>query len=280
MTDPAATNPVREFLSGAGVLLHGLRLWGTSPRLMLLGAIPALIVGAVVLTAIVALAIASPALIEMWTPFVDGWGETARTLVRGAAAVALVAVATIVLVYVFAALTLAVGDPFYEKIWLSVEARLGDAPPADDRPFWTAMARGIGDSLRLLVRAVGIGVLLFVGGLIPVVGQTVVPVLGAALGGWTIAIELTGRAFDARGHTLADRRRMLAQQRFRTLGFGVVAYLLLLVPVVAVIVMPAATAAATVLARGALERAAGGPKAVADPGLPGDTDVVRPGERA
>ena len=38
--DPA----VRRFLSGVGLLGSGLRLWITDPRLMLTGAVPALIV--------------------------------------------------------------------------------------------------------------------------------------------------------------------------------------------------------------------------------------------
>ena len=93
------------------------------------------------------------------------------------------------------------------------------------------------------------GVLLFVGGFVPVVGQTVVPVVGALVGGWFLAVELTGYAFDARGRSLAERRRGLAVNRARTLGLGTATYLLFFVPLGAVLVMPAAVAAATLLAR-------------------------------
>jgi CysZ protein len=77
-------------------------------------------------------------------------------------------------------------------------------------------------------------------------------VLGALFGGWFLALELTGFAFDARGLSLGEQRRMLRRSRSTTLGFGVVTYLLFLIPLVAVIAMPAAVAGATMLARNAL----------------------------
>ena len=92
-------------------------------------------------------------------------------------------------------------------------------------------------------------------GFIPVLGQTVVLVLGALVGGWFLTLELTGFAFQARGLVLRDRRRALGARRARTLGFGVLTYLLFLVPFGAVIVMPAAVAGATLLSRDALAAA-------------------------
>jgi len=99
---------------------------------------------------------------------------------------------------------------------------------------------------------VGVSILLFALGLIPVVGQILAPVLGAFLGGWFLTLELTGYAFDARGLRLRDRRRLLGARRSRTLGFGVATYLLFLVPFAVVFVMPAAVAGATLLARDAV----------------------------
>jgi CysZ protein len=241
---------IRNFFAGVGFLGKGFRAYATSPRLMWLGVLPALIVGIAFASAIVLLAVNLDAIVGLVTLFARG--SELEPLVRIVAGLAIVAVSVIVLVYTYAATTLAVGDIFYERIWKAIESQLGDAPAEDRQGVWLALARGIGNGLRLLLLTVLASLLLFVLGLIPVVGQTLVPVLGAFVGGWFLTLELTGYAFDARGLRLRDRRRLLGARRSRTLGFGVATYLLFLVPFAALIVMPAAVAGATLLARDAL----------------------------
>lgn len=252
---------IAEFFGGVGLLGRGLRLWASSPRLMLLGAVPALVVGAVSVAAVVGSGLAADDLARAATPFADDWPGWSRTLVRVGGALAVVALAALLAVVAFTTVTLIVGDPFYERIRRRVEELEGDAPTDVDHGFWHGLARGTGDALRLLAATVGIGSLLFVGGFVPVLGQTVVPVLGALTGGWFLAVELTGYAFDARGRSLTERRRALAVNRARTLGLGTATYLSFFVPFGAVLVMPAAVAAATLLAREAT-----GPGAGADAG--------------
>lgn len=245
---PADVGALRRFGAGVGFLGRGLALWVRSPRLMLLGAIPALTVGAVYTTLLVLFALHLPEITAWLTPFAAGWDDTFRVAIRIVAGIAVSGLVLLVALFSYTAITLAVGDPFYERIWRSVEERQGGAPEGD-QPFWASLRRGIRDGLRLLVVSIAIGLALFAAGFIPVVGQTVVPVAGALAGGWFLAVELTGFAFDARGFSLADRRRMLAGNRAGTLGFGVATYLVFLVPLGAVVVMPAAVAGATLLGR-------------------------------
>ncbi|MFB2599758.1 EI24 domain-containing protein [Herbiconiux sp. P17] len=243
---------IREFFGGVAVLGRGLGLWATRPKLMLVGALPALIVAVVYLAGIVVLAVFSPDLAAWVTPFAEGWVEPWRTITRVSAAIALVGVGILLVVFTFTAITLAVGDPFYERIWRETEETLGNAPVEPSGRFWRLLARGIGAGLRILALTIVIGVLLFVVGLVPFAGQIAVPVLAGLFGGWVLALELTGFAFDARELRLRDRRRMLGARRARTLGFGVATYLLFLIPLGAVFAMPAAVAGATVLAREAI----------------------------
>jgi len=91
-------------------------------------------------------------------------------------------------------------------------------------------------------------------GLIPLVGGILGPVFGVLLSGRVLARELTGRAFDARDLSPADRAALFRGSRARVLGFGAATQLCFLVPGGAVAVMPAAVAGATVLARSLLER--------------------------
>lgn len=92
----------------------------------------------------------------------------------------------------------------------------------------------------------------FLAGFLPAVGQTVVPVLGALVGGWFLAVELVGVPFTRRGLRLPDRRRALRAHRPAALGFGTAVFCCFLVPGGAVLVMPAAVAGGTLLARRAL----------------------------
>ncbi|WP_440710393.1 EI24 domain-containing protein [Herbiconiux sp. YIM B11900] len=243
---------VRELLGGAGLFWRGVRMWGTRPRLMLLGALPALIVAAVYAAGLIVLAVNSPGLADWATPFADGWDEPWRSIVRVSAALALVAAGVLLVVFTFTAITLAVGDAFYERIWRATEESLGRAPGEPAGGFWRLLLRGIGTGLRILVLTLGVALLLFVVGLIPLAGPILSPVLAAVFGGWVLALELTGFAFDARGLSLRDRRRMLGARRARTLGFGILCYLTFLIPLGAVLAMPSAVVGATLLARDAI----------------------------
>ena len=245
----ARPSAFREFFAGVGILGQGLRVWVTAPRLMLLGIIPAIIVAAVILTALVLLAMNVENLAAWATPFADDWDPTLGAAFRILVIVAFLILAIQLVVYTFTAVTLGVGDAFYEKIWRHVEQGLGDAPSEPQLGFWRSVGRGLGDALRLLVPSVLLGILLFLLGLIPVIGQVSAAVLGAFVGGWFLTIELTTRAFEARGFTLSQRRRMLGSRRAMTLGFGVATWLLFLVPLGAIVVMPAAVAGATMLSR-------------------------------
>jgi CysZ protein len=253
VTAAARSGTVRQFFSGVRLLGRGLGMWATSPRLMFLGAIPALIVAIGYAVLLVLFFLQLDTLVNWITPFADDWETTWQTAVRLAAGAALVALAVLLVVLTFTAITLTVGDPFYERIWRDVEERLGDAPPESDEPFWRSIPRGIGNGLRLLLLTASVGIPLFFLAFVPVIGQIAAPALGALFGGWFLAVELTGFSFDARRMSLRDRRRALGVRRPTALGFGVATYLLFLIPFGAVLVMPAAVAGATLLSRSALE---------------------------
>jgi CysZ protein len=65
-----------------------------------------------------------------------------------------------------------------------------------------------------------------------------------------LGLELLGPAFERRGLVrLADRRAAMRRRRARTLGFAIPTLLLLTIPFLAILVLPAATAGGTMLAR-------------------------------
>jgi CysZ protein len=253
-TDPADRSLplgwVRQFFTGAGLLARGLGMYARSPGLLALGLIPAVISAALFLTAFGTLLYFVSDLADALTGFADDWSSAWRDVVQFLAAAGIVGLAAVLTVLLFTAVTLLIGDPFYEKISETVDDRCGGVPGgAVDVSFWQSLRRNLVDSLRLVALSALVGVPLFAAGFIPLVGQTVVPVVGATVAGWWLALELVGVPFARRGMRLADRRRALGAHRPLALGFGVAVFLCFLIPLGAVLVMPAAVAGATLLTR-------------------------------
>lgn len=247
---------LREFLAGVKLFGEGFKIMRRNKRLWLLGAVPALITTVLFVTGIVVFGYWVGDVVAWVTPFADDWSERAREITRTIATIALLIILVVVGVVAFTAVTLLIGGPFYEYISEKIEDQLVGTPP-DYHASWLRMfLRGLRDSILLVSLSLFFTVPLFCLGFVPVIGQTVIPVLAACVGGWILSLELVGVPFHRRGRRLGDRHRALRTRRALTLGFGVPAYLVCAIPVVAVFVMPAAFAGGTLLAREVLSGAA------------------------
>lgn len=238
-----------DLLAGARLLLRGFGTWAKDPGLMALGAVPALIVGAAMLALVVVVALHVEGWAVALSPWAAAWHDLWSGAVRFAIALGILVGTVVLCVLSFAAITLAVGEPFYERIRQRVDERLGAAPEAPERGFWAGLGSGLRDALVLLLMAAGTALVVLVAGLVPLIGTALGLVLGAVLGGRALSRELTGLAGEARGLTLAERRALLASRPWRSLGFGIAAYLVLLVPGLAVVATPVAIVGATLLVR-------------------------------
>ena len=241
--------PVRrgggEFVRGAGLLVRGFGWWRRRTGLMLLGLLPAAIVSVALGAALLALAANLPSLTTWLTPFADGWPGVWTVLLRVALGAAVFGAVLAVTAVTFTALTLVVGEPFYDRIWRAVESADGATVPEAAPGFW----RSVGDATDLIVRGAGVGMLAFLIGLVPAVGGVAATVVGVVLTGRLLADELASRALAARGLDRRSRRALLRTRSARTLGFGVATQLCFLVPLGAVLTMPAAVVGATLLAQ-------------------------------
>ena len=233
------------FVAGVALLGRGFAYWRRLPKAMVLGLIPAAIASLLLFAAIVALGLSLPALTDWVTPFADGWPSFWAGVLRVAVGTAMLGAAIVLAAVSFTALTLVIGDPFYERIWRAVESDLGTPDLEDRTGFWRA-AR---DGLALFVRGIGCAILAALCGLVPVVGGVLGFVAAVGMSGWLLADELTTRALAARGIQAVERRALRRHHRARVLGFGVATQLCFLVPLGAVATMPAAVAGATVLGR-------------------------------
>jgi CysZ protein len=238
-----------EFAAGLRLLGRGFAMYGRNPRLLLLGLVPAVIAFALFGTAWTFLVLYIDDLSAAVTWFADDWSEAWRSVIRFGAGAGILVLAAFVSALTFTALTLLIGDPFYEIISEKIEDELGGTPGATNLPWYRTLWPNLADSIRLIALGIAIAVPLFLLGFVPIVGQTVVPVLDAVVGGWLIAVELTGIPFNRRGLRLGDRRKLLRARRAMALGFGVPVFLVLLLPVVAIVVVPAAVTGGTLLTR-------------------------------
>lgn len=238
-----------DLAAGMRYLGRGQRWVAGHGRWLGFGLLPALVTFVLEAAALTALALWADDIATWATPFADGWGSPWQTVLRALFAALLWLAAVLLAVLTFTAVTLLIGDPFYEKLSQQVEASQGGCPPGPDRPLWRELWTSLSDSVYVLWRALLFGVPLFVLGFVPVIGQTAVPALGLGVSGFFLTLELVSVAMQRRGIPVRDRLRILRGRKALALGFGVPLVLLFLVPLVAVVLMPGAVAGAALLVR-------------------------------
>ncbi|MFF3326785.1 EI24 domain-containing protein [Streptomyces sp. NPDC002889] len=240
---------MRDLRVGFGYLIKGQRWVGRHGRWFGFGLLPGLVTLVLYAGALVGLAYGADDATAWATPFADDWSSPWRGILRGTLTAFLFGFGLFLAVITFTAVTLLVGQPFYESLSEQVDRTEGGDVPESGLPLWRELWISARDSLRVVLRVALYGVLLFALGFIPVIGQTVIPAIGFCVSGFFLAEELTAVALQRRGIELKERLGLLRGRRMLTLGFGVPVVLAFLVPFVAVFLMPGAVAGATLMAR-------------------------------
>ncbi|GAB3006090.1 EI24 domain-containing protein [Streptomyces pseudoechinosporeus] len=236
---------------GFGYLGQGQRWVARHGKQFGFGLIPGLITLVLYVAALIGLALWGADFVAWATPFADDWASPWLGLFRGFLTAVLFALALLLAVVTFTAVTLLIGQPFYENLSEKVDRDVSPdgTAPESGLSLWRELVISGRDSLRIVVRAAAWGVLLFALGFIPFVGQTVVPVVGFFVTGFFLTEELTAVAMQRRRVELRDRLRLLRSRKALVWGFGTPLALAFVVPFVAVFLMPGAVAGATLMAR-------------------------------
>jgi CysZ protein len=236
---------------GFRYLVQGQRWVARHGKQFGVGLIPGLITLVLYAAALTALALWGADFVTWATPFADGWAGPWLGLFRGFLTVVLFALALLLAVVTFTAVTLLIGQPFYENLSEKVDRDVSPdgTAPESGLPLWRELLISARDSLRIVVRAAVWGVLLFGLGFIPFAGQTVVPVIGFLVTGFFLTEELTAVAMQRRRVELRERLTLLRSRKTLVWGFGTPLAVAFLVPFVAVFLMPGAVAGATLMAR-------------------------------
>jgi CysZ protein len=152
----------------------------------------------------------------------------------------------VVVMYSFSMLANLIAAPFNGLLAEKVETLLSGAPVADsggvagalaDAP--RAIAKELGKILYYLPRALLVLILSFFAG-------PVAPFLWFALGAWMMALEYVDYPMDNHKKSLKDVRTALHRRRAQSYGFGGGVMLATMIPVLNLIIMPAAVCGATI----------------------------------
>lgn len=153
--------------------------------------------------------------------------------------------------FYFAFTTLAnfVAAPFNGLLAEKVELQLTGEPLGD--MSFGAMLKDVPRMLKRewqkMMYSIPRLIVLFVLGFLPVVGQTIVPVLTFMFGAWLIAIQYCDYPFDNHKISFQRMRNALAQYRTLNFTFGALVSLFTMIPFVNLVVMPVAVCGATAL---------------------------------
>lgn len=231
-------------LNGAGYLLRGFRLINR-PGIRPYAVLP-LVVTVVVFALLVGLGINYFGVLLGWLlPSGDAWWETLLRVLLWpvfASAVALV------MYFSFTLFANLIGAPFNGLLAEKVEAHLtgsgavGGGLGQAIKDFVPAMLNELRKFGYYLLWAVPLLVLFLIPGF-----NVAAPVLWALFMAWMLVLEYVEYPMENHRITFKQVRKQLAQKRMLGLGFGAAVMGVMLIPVVNLLVMPAAVAGATAM---------------------------------
>lgn len=240
---------VADFARGVAAFGRGQLLLFRHPRLAGMALLPPLLVSAVLFGALLALSTYVERVVTWLTPFLNSVTPAVAQASRWVVSMALVIGFVYIAVRMFAVLTMTLARPLYARLQRRVDRIYGGSTLHEPLHLQTRFRPGQ-ELAQGLWRSLGSGGAVFGIGLIPAVGEIAAPVTGAVMGASNVVVELIEPAFSARGMgTLEERRQVVAAHRPSALGFGLLAYVSMLIPLVGVVLFPGAVAGATLLTR-------------------------------
>jgi len=227
---------------GAAYLLRGLRLI-REPGIRLYAVVPLLINGVLFLALLIYLAMRIDTLVNAVTPDLPDWLQWLQWLIWVVAAGA----ALILSFFAVSLLANLIAAPFNEALAERVEHFLaGEREDADGSPWYHGMIGALVNEARklgyFLVRALPLLLLYLIPGV-----NVAAPFLWLVFSAWMLAVEYTDYPMGNNGVAFDTQRRVLARHRGLALGFGGAVLGLTAVPLLNIIIMPAAVAGATAM---------------------------------
>jgi CysZ protein len=177
--------------------------------------------------------------IQGFVDFFPSWLSWLTWIITPVAALTIISMT----LYFFSAVLNLVAGPFNGLLSEAVETKIAGTEIPDE-PIGELISRTLQRELKKLgyfiPRYIGLLVISF----IPVI-NIVSPVLWFVFGAWVLTLQYLDYALDNNGHSFQDLHQALKLQPLTTLGFGFIVAVGFMIPVVNLLVMPAAVCGAT-----------------------------------
>ncbi|MCF6280850.1 MAG: sulfate transporter CysZ [Candidatus Polarisedimenticolaceae bacterium] len=230
--------------AGVGCLIRGLRLI-TEPSLRPFVVIP-LLVNMLIFSLLVWLGMSQfDGLLNQMLPE-NHWLDFLRWLLWPLFALTFV----LIVFYTFTVVANLIASPFNSLLAQKVELLLSGELPEESSSDWREIVVGVGSAVMgegrkigyFLVRALPLLVLFLIPGL-----NLLAPFLWLLFSAWFLALEYADYPMGNHGISFTEQHDRLKQQRMPALGFGGAVTLMMMVPLLNFVAMPAAVAGATIL---------------------------------
>jgi len=242
-----------QLVRGPLSLFAGVAWLFKHPKYLLLGALPAVVAGVLLVAGLVTLVVFSGGIASVIDPLLTNLPEWISSTIHLTLQGAIIIGGAVLSYVLFTALALAIGDPIYSKISEVVDAEAGVKLPE------TSWLLGVKDALLLVLKGLLVAILAFVVSLIPAVGTLLAFGVTWTLLPFILAEDLLGRTLVPRGIVAQDKTKLLLHDKRAAWGFGTTCQFLFALPLIPVIVMPAAIAGAALLAQELVEEQAAVP---------------------
>ncbi len=179
-------------------------------------------------------------LAHLWLPQSEAWYWQIVGIVAWLLALALAMISGVV---GFVALGSVATSPWLDVLAARTEALSGDAAEPNASPWLAQIMQSLASTVRPLLSLLALGAVALACLLVPVIGQVAATIIWGYAGIHFLNYELLDVPASRRQWDYARRRQELVHTPWFYLGFGGTAMLMMLVPVLNLLVLPAAVVA-------------------------------------
>ncbi|MEX1237336.1 MAG: sulfate transporter CysZ [Pseudomonadales bacterium] len=150
----------------------------------------------------------------------------------------------IIMLYLFTIVANIISAPFNAVLSIKIEQRETGRTPGGDTGLVVILVRSLAREMAKLIyflpRVIGLVIVTVIPGV-----NTLAPFLWLLFGAWMMSIQYVDYAADNNEVSFNDMRRLLERERVQTVTFGLIVYVALAVPVLNLVLIPAAVAGGT-----------------------------------